>query len=276
MEGGPIAAFAEVGRAISSIVPEFCIPPACSPYLIVNQNDEDSEGYALTGGGSVSNTSNLDESGHNWVARMRSAPERRQDYQHFKILALLPTNPNSDFGSGLITSLDKPDKGQDMVNGDQARAYFHQGEAVIDSPWQIDSDEKLVVMIDGDISIEDPITVDTGGFFMLVASGNITFDASLGTDDLNSPDAQVEGVFVADGILKVESTETGGDKRFIGEGTFVGWSGVKLERDYDDGAGRRALNNLSAVEYFRYRPDFITAAPEEFMRSRYSWQQVNP
>ena len=276
VEGGPIAAFAEVGRAISSIVPEFCIPPACSPYLIVNQNDEDSEGYALTGGGSVSNTSNLDESGHNWVARMRSAPERRQDYQHFKILALLPTNPNSDFGSGLITSLDKPDKGQDMVNGDQARAYFHQGEAVIDSPWQIDSDEKLVVMIDGDISIEDPITVDTGGFFMLVASGNITFDASLGTDDLNSPDAQVEGVFVADGILKVESTETGGDKRFIGEGTFVGWSGVKLERDYDDGAGRRALNNLSAVEYFRYRPDFITAAPEEFMRSRYSWQQVNP
>lgn len=71
-------------------------------------------------------------------------------------------------------------------------------------------------------------------------------------------------------------SKTGGDKRFIGEGTFVGWSGVKLERDYDDGAGRRALNNISAVEYFRYRPDFITAAPEEFMRSRYSWQQVNP
>lgn len=77
---------------------------------------------------------------------------------------------------------------------------------------------------------------------------------------------------LADGTRTMDSSDTG-DKRLIGEGT---WSGVKLERDYDDGAGRRALNNVSAVEYFRYRPDFITAAPEEFMRSRYSWQQVNP
>lgn len=283
VEGGPIAAFAEAGkRALSTLIPEFCTPPACNPFLITNQNGGDSEGYVLTGGGYVTGTDNIDESGHNWVAQMSSAPDKRQDYHYFKVLALLPTSPESDFIpfadpiEGTTTSLDKPDKGQNFVNGDQARAYFHAGEAVIDSPWSVESDEKLVVLIDGDISIEEPITVETGGFFMLVASGNITFDSSLGHDDLNNLDAVAEGVFVADGLLTVESADTGGDKRFIGEGTFVGWSGVKLERDYDDGAGRRALNNVSAVEYFRYRPDFITAAPEEFMRSRYSWQQVNP
>src|SRR5690606_37554234 len=214
-------------------------------------------------------------------AQMRSPPDKRQDYHYYKVLALLPTSPESDFipfepTEGSVTSLDQPDKVKALVKGDQARAYFHAGEAVIDSPWSVESDEKLVVLVDGDISIEEPITVETGGFFMLVASGDITFDSSLGTDDLNNPDAQAEGVFVADGLLTVESADTGGDKRFIGEGTFVGWSGVKLERDYDNGAGRRALNNVSAVEYFRYRPDFITAAPEEFMRSHYSWQQVNP
>jgi hypothetical protein len=227
-------------------------------------------------------TDNIDESGHNWVAKMSSAPERRQDYRYFKNLALLPTSPKSDFSpfgktlEGTITSLTKPDKGQAVINPAPAQAYFHDGEAVIDTPWSIESDEKIVLLVDGDIAIEEPITVETGGFFMLVVSGDITFDASLGTDDLNQTEALVEGIFVADGLLTVESTETGGDKRFIGEGTFVGWGGVKLERDYDDGAGRRALNNVSAVEYIRYRPDFITAAPEEFMRSRYSWQQVNP
>ena len=282
VEGGPIAAFAGAGqRALSSLIPEFCSLPTCNPYLIVNQNGGDSEGYVLTGGSYVSGTDQIDESGHNWVAQMSSPPDKRQDYHYFKVLALLPTSPTSDFIpfdpiEGSVTSLDKPDKDQEFANGDQARAYFHAGEAVIDSPWSVESDEKLVVLVDGNITIEEPITVETGGFFMLVASGDITFDASLGTDDLNNLEAVAEGVFVADGILKVESAETGGDKRFIGEGTFVGWSGVKLERDYDDGAGRRALNNVSAVEYFRYRPDFITAAPEEFMRSRYSWQQVNP
>lgn len=283
VEGGPIGAFGEAGRRVlSNNISEFCTPPTCSPYLIVNQNGGDSEGYVLTGGGYVVGTDNIDESGHNWVAKMSSAPERRQDYRYFKNLALLPTSPKSDFSpfgktlEGTITSLTKPDKGQAVINPAPAQAYFHDGEAVIDTPWSIESDEKIVLLVDGDIAIEEPITVETGGFFMLVVSGDITFDASLGTDDLNQTEALVEGIFVADGLLTVESTETGGDKRFIGEGTFVGWGGVKLERDYDDGAGRRALNNVSAVEYIRYRPDFITAAPEEFMRSRYSWQQVNP
>ena len=109
---------------------------------------------------------------------------------------------------------------------------------------------------------------------MLVSSGSITFDARLGHDDPNNLEAVVEGIYIADGQIIVASTGTG-DKRFIGEGTFVGWSGVELQRDFGPG-GRRALNNQLPVELFRHRPDLVTAAPTEFMRSRIDWQQVNP
>ncbi len=68
----------------------------------------------------------------------------------------------------------------------------------------------------------------------------------------------------------------GGDGKFVGEGTFVGWNGIVLERDYDDYAGRKVENNYTPTESFRYRPDFLLNAPEEIKVPRYIWREVAP
>ena len=79
---------------------------------------------------------------------------------------------------------------------------------------------------------------------MIIATGDIVFDSRLGHADPPSR-AVVEGVFVADGSIRLEAEAAAGrDGKFVGEGTFVGWSGIDLERDYDNGGGRRAYNNL--------------------------------
>jgi hypothetical protein len=100
----------------------------------------------------------------------------------------------------------------------------------------------------------------------------------------------VQGVFIADGQIIIESNVvsprgTGGsleavgslncphnaripDKKFVGEGTFVGWSGVYLRRDFDDRCSfTRAWNNRHPTESFHYRPDLLINSPQWMWQS---------
>jgi len=97
----------------------------------------------------------------------------------------------------------------------------------------------------------------------------------------------IQGVFIADGKITVESNGKSSnpsrlasvgskecpigvvpDKKFVGEGTFVGWSGVDLQRDFDDRCSfTKAWNARHPTEVFNYRPDFMQNAPEWMWRS---------
>jgi len=279
-EGGPVAAYGSLGTVIQSLISPYCQLPACNPSLILNQNGSDTEGYALTGGGNLDTsfvgglqTNQIDENGHNWFARLSDTPNH-QDYTYFAKLLKLPPSPASDFGPS-ANNASKPTV--DVAN-EGADAYFHSGDLTITDSWDVASDETVIVLVDGNVNVEAQTSVADGGYFMIVATGDIVFDAELGHDDPMLATAIVEGVFVANGQIRTPSRgeAAGGDKKFVGEGTFVGWSGFSLERDYDDGAGRRRLNNTAPVEYFRYRPDFLKNAPESIKRAQYSWRELNP
>jgi len=75
--------------------------------------------------------------------------------------------------------------------------------------------------------------------------------------------------------MPTAGTASGGDKRFIGAGTFVGWSGVTLSRDFDDGGARKAENNTKPVDTFVFRPDLLMNVPDKMARSSYIWQETN-
>ena len=92
----------------------------------------------------------------------------------------------------------------------------------------------------------------------------------------------IQGVFIADGKIIVERNLTsnvdsavdpncvGGrypDKKFVGEGTFVGWNGVDLQRSFSDGCTTQSWNNTTPTETFNYRPDFLKNSPEWLWRS---------
>lgn len=280
VEGGPVSVYGTTGTVLRSLISPYCLPPACEPSLIRNQNGSNTEGYVLTGGGDIDTsflggkqTNQIDQNRHSWFAKMNKTPAR-EDYGYFYKLLQLPASPESDFGA----SANNAAKPTGTKANPGAEAYFHSGDLVIGQAWDISADEIVFVVVDGNVEVSAPTSVAKGGFFMIAASGNITFGAQLGHDNPDATGAIVEGVFVADGQIRLPSrgTSAGGDKKFVGEGTFVGWSGFALERDYDDGQGRRRLNNNAPVEYFRYRPDFLQNAPAIIKRAKQTWREVNP
>lgn len=83
--------------------------------------------------------------------------------------------------------------------------------------------------------------------------------------------------FTSDGTFTVSGSSGGGvsDRKFIGAGTFVGWGGVALNRDYGGGSNPE-LNNTSPTEVFIFRPDFIVNAPREVKSAQMTWREVEP
>jgi len=131
----------------------------------------------------------------------------------------------------------------------------------------------LIIFIDGNLTISESISVDPGGFLAFIVTGNITISPNVGQADAASLEAAVEGIFIADGQIIIQSDGDNDipDKKFVGEGSFIGWSGVSLGRDYEGN-----LNNQNPVELFRFRPDFVINAPEAMKSSHYVWQEQAP
>jgi hypothetical protein len=115
---------------------------------------------------------------------------------------------------------------------------------------------------------------------MFIANGDITVTSNVGYSDIQTDASQaniasVEGVFVADGVLTIGGQTGVTDRKFIGAGTFVGWGGVDLQRNFDDGDSPQ-LNNNAATEVFIFRPDLLINAPKAVKSAQMTWREVQP
>lgn len=136
--------------------------------------------------------------------------------------------------------------------------YFYDGSKDTSGVWNIGSAGKIVILVEGDVTITENINVDLGGFLAIIASGDIII-----ADDVTN----VEGVYVAD-----ETISSGtGNSQLIGEGIFTGWQGINLERDFNS-----ATNNTTPAEIFIYRPDLVRNAYRYLLKPKISWQEVAP
>ncbi len=155
--------------------------------------------------------------------------------------------------------------------------------------FTVNAGRRVVVFVNGDVYLTNysdssqTVSVDAASdsFLAIIATGDIRFSATVGestqgvdpaTFGGSEGRAAVEGVFVSDGRIYVASN-SGADpyRQFVGEGVFVGWGGVVMERDLDG-----ANNNLYPAHIFRYRPDLAVNAPEEFLRVQYEWDEIAP
>jgi hypothetical protein len=93
--------------------------------------------------------------------------------------------------------------------------------------------------------------------------------------------ANIEGVYVADGTITIESNGTTDtpDKRFIGEGSFVSAQPIVMKRSFSrDAAGvenSKILSGYSPTEVFRHRPDLVLATPPELRSHLIQYQEIN-
>ena len=167
--------------------------------------------------------------------------------------------------AGNETNMFKPTESE--TNG---YAYFVQagdgtGTVTIGTPWNLDPGDSIVVFVDGNLDIGAPIIVDEGEFLAFIVAGDITFSQGLAAPNIDNP--LVQGVFIADGQIVTSLSA----EQFVGEGVFVGWSGVDLNRDYGD-----STNNTNPAEFFSYRPDFVLNAPARMKRPVMRWEEIAP
>ncbi len=262
-------------------IPFTCaLSPGCSPvpFLRREASAQDTSGILTFASGviDISQRSGIQApDGTNYLlsqetpslSAQTSIPDRDQ-FNRFVRLFELPLSPATDpFPSGIPTN--PPVNG---TNPDHS-AYYHTGDQTINSPWAVASNQTLIIFIDGNLTVSESISVDPGGFLAFIVTGNFTFSPNVGQADAASLDAVVEGVFIADGQIIIQSDGDNDlpDLKFVGEGSFIGWSGVSLDRDYENN-----LNNQNPTELFRFRPDFVINAPEAMKSSYYVWQELAP
>lgn len=183
---------------------------------------------------------------------------------------------------------------------DETSFVVVNGNVVIDETqgFNLSSDQSLVVFVNGNLTLDDSntgdnkykiISVDEGGFLAFFVNGDILISADVGYElDPANPtvpvvsvdNSNIEGVFVADGDLIIQSKNAVGevppDRKFIGAGTFVGWHGVNLDRTFDDNGQGPILNQTQAIENFIYRPDFLANWPTKLKASVSNWHEINP
>lgn len=140
--------------------------------------------------------------------------------------------------------------------------YLSSGDILIDSDWDMGGggvDEKLFIIHNGNVTITSNINVEPGSYLGIVASGSINFASSV---------TQVEGVYMADALNIASTGNEVSEQQFVGEGTFVGWSSVSLNRD------RGTTNNTAPSELFIFRPDFVIEAFDGVRLPITRWQEV--
>ncbi len=161
---------------------------------------------------------------------------------------------------------------EDILQDDPAPRFTWEGseptqEGVYEREGNIDTsgfninDIKIVILVDGDVTITGDINVDTNGFLAIIASGKIIIDPGV---------TNLQGVYIADKTIETgESAD-----QLQAEGIFVGWdknndgNGINLQRNL-------AVNTTPA-EIFTYRPDLVRNAYQYLKKPKIDWQEVAP
>lgn len=130
-----------------------------------------------------------------------------------------------------------------------------------------------VIFVNGNVTVDQNITVSAGNFFAIVSSGTITFSNRV---------TAAQGVYIANQQLQVtnaaDATTGMSNRQFNGQGIFVGWGGVTLSRNLNspNTDADNLDNNQYPAELFTYRSDLLLSAPDGFKQSKLEWKELEP
>ncbi|MFZ2202145.1 MAG: hypothetical protein WAV56_01990 [Microgenomates group bacterium] len=132
--------------------------------------------------------------------------------------------------------------------------------------WSPAAGERVIYLINGNVTVSGNITVPTSSpsFLAVIANGSITFNTNV---------TRVDGWWVGNSLNFpcVDTTPLDGscdntDVQFVGQGSFIGYDSITFRRDQD------LVNMTQPAEKFIYRPDLMVNAPEPFYVSKFIWR----
>ncbi len=270
-----------------------CTEPDCIPYLITKDSDDTnySASFPVTADNHTLNAGNqaftdqrpgADEP-RIYNSDFTAVP--RQDYQYFaQNFALTDaTTVNQITDAELVQ-----EPTGSIAQPDGSLIYYRNGDLTVNPgsalDWAIINGEKKIIFVNGDLTITNSnpamsmtINVLPEGFLAFIVSGDIIISPEVGDVDPASTTNTISGLYVADGKIIIEgnSDPAIADRKFNGYGTFVGWDGVELNRDYADGSTGALDNGVYPTEVFRFRESLVRAFPSSLAKPTLSWQEVN-
>lgn len=149
--------------------------------------------------------------------------------------------------------------------------YYVNGDMTTESTdWSIGATEKMVIFVNGNVTINGRIQIANGGFFSIIASGDITVSTTLGVPVTapNPGNTNLEGIFITNGTFSTSNST--GNNRLIVLGSVIANS-FQLLRD----AGA-AYNDTYPSEVFRFDPQLLFTMPDEMKDIPYTWQELAP
>lgn len=267
----------------ASDIPDECVTPNCDPNLITRNSDgdNDSAGVPMTYDSYMSvNSKYTDRSPESRAFGVDHSNMLVENYTHFI--------KGVDIGAGSpISSTIYSLPFGAVQDSDNTEIYFRNSslDVYFTSKQTVPSGTKMIIFVNGNLNIDSSvqnieyIEVEEGGYLAFIAKGDINISPNIGNDDATDTTVNLQGVYVADNAVRINrySDASLRDKKFIGEGTFVGWNGFFIGRDYTNTTepADRQLNNENPAEMFVFRPDLHKNTPAVMKRPNQLWQEVN-
>lgn len=206
-------------------------------------------------------------SSSNWRATGSVITEPNITYQTLKekiLASVLPTHINELGGNQINT--DSLLSG--FADGEYYYSHVSDPTSTIDQPINVDG-KKIVLFVDGNLTIKNKITLDdNSGFFMVLAGGNISIDPELGDGSYGNT-AHLEGIYFANNDIDFTGEDS---NRFIRiEGSVIGLHSIKniQHRKKTDDQDHPSVQ-------FVFRPDQVVLMPNSLSNSRLLWQETAP
>lgn len=141
---------------------------------------------------------------------------------------------------------------------------YKNGAASVDDPMSVGATESYVIFVNGNLDINNDITVTPGGFLAFIVKGDVTIDPEV-TD--------LQGLYVIDGSFVTETKYVEGvtdDEQLVTGGSIVAWGSLSLSRSLG------AANSSLPAEKFVYRSDLLTNMPDTMKTFVMQWNEVVP
>lgn len=211
-------------------------------------------------------TANLGEtmvSTTNWLVQHTNA-----SLDYYTQFASRMEVPSSATPLTQLTEIDKP------TCATSPCVYYADGNLTTSTinSWNIAANEQIILFVNGNVTINRPITITYGGFFALVTHGDITISSTVGTGaGVATP--TLEGIYIATNADHSAVFSTGpsvvGTRRLVIQGSVIA-DEFQLLRDLD------LTNSTTPAEQFIFDPQLLFTMPDTMKEIPYVWQEVAP
>ena len=141
----------------------------------------------------------------------------------------------------------------------------------------------MLLLVNGNVTIRNNISVPTGGLLIIAAKGDITIDRIIGTTDPSITTPHINGILTAEGSITLDGTNCAGgspDRRLNVGGALV----ANSLKPFQVGASGTLVNNRSLCLsnqsypslYVSSRYDFITQMTDFYKTSYTRWRELAP